>query len=243
MVTQEWGDVVYAPPSARSNDVLRLDSDEAHHLFRVLRAAAGQKIRATDGAGMVYDCTIGEDRTLRIDAERPEQGEPDVHVCLCVATLKAGMDREIVDVATQLGVREIIFFHSVRCEGKLQADKLEKLQRAAITAIKQCCRARLPQVRLENGLKPLLAALTDYPLRLLAHPIEGNPAGRQTVSDPLPSKVAVIVGPEGGFTDQEVEQMLAANCQPLSLGSRRLRSEVAVAAALSYVMVTSREME
>ena len=159
-----------------------------------------------------------------------------------MAVLKAGMDREIVDLATQLGASEIMFFPASRSEGKLHSEKLEKLQKTAISAIKQCGRARLPQMRYESNLKHLFDSLGGYKNRFLAHPLTSECKSVRSNEQIIKSSAVVLIGPEGGFTDEEVQLALSNGCQPLGLGKRRLRAEVAVAASLAHLLSLSNEI-
>ena len=233
MVIREWGEFAYAPPSTVREDFIALDEAEAHHLYRVRRVGVGDAVFATDGNGTVYRCDVTPDRSLQIKERLAEYGEPTIHLMLCMAALKGDSNREVVDLATQLGARAIHFFQAERSEGRLQADRLDKLTRVAITAIKQCGRARLPEIKLYPNLKQLLEALPTNTSVFMPHTQERrlDLSVRLLTND----QVALLVGPEGGFTDQELE-LVTSGARFLHLGGRRLRAETAVAAGLSYLL-------
>jgi 16S rRNA (uracil1498-N3)-methyltransferase len=243
MVTYEWGEFVYAPPTARTGELIIPPADEAHHLFRVRRIESGGDIYVTDGEGMVYNCRALPDHTLRILEALPGFGEPARPLHLCAAILKGDANREVVDTATQLGASGIVLFRAQRSEGRLYEDKLEKLRRIAITAIKQCGRACLPKITLADSLDAALTSLPAECVRFIAHPFADAPE-RSEIGVTLGNRcAAVIVGPEGGFTETEVNAALSAHCRPLVLARRRLRAETAVAAGLTFLLTWRGELE
>ena len=205
MVTKEWGEFVFAPPSAKEEELIVPPADEAHHLFRVRRVEPNSEVYVTDGEGMAYRCVVLENRALQIVETLPAFGEPVNPITLCAAVLKGESNREVVDIATQLGASAIVFFQAQRSEGKLREDKLEKLKRVAVTAIKQCGRACLPLMTIDGSLQAALDRLPQGGTKYIAHPFEDL---RESATGPtlsVPESSAVIIGPEGGFTEAEVD--------------------------------------
>ena len=234
MVVSERGEFVYAPPTTIREEIITLSTEEAHHLYRVRRVSPGATVFATTGSGSVYECLAAGDRTLRIVRHLPEFGEPPVHLTLCMAMLKGDGNREVVDIATQLGARSIIFFRAEHSEGRLLADKLVKLRLNAITTIKQCGRAWLPTIRVALNLTAALSHAPAGSSVLVAHPsTEVNARVAPLVKM---KSAALIVGPEGGLTAHELEIAAENRALQLQLGNRRLRSEAAVAAGLSCLL-------
>lgn len=231
---------VYAPPSTVRGDQIVLDATEAHHLFKVRRVNSGATVFATTGEGMVYECTTTDDRTLRIVRHLPEFGEPSVHLTLCMAMLKGDANREIVDLATQLGVRSIVFFRSERSEGRVLPDKLTKLRLNAIEAIKQCGRARLPEIVVVNNLTDALSQVLADSAIFVANPATEINKNAHTF-DHL-ENATLIIGPEGGLTPLELAAAEKHRAIHLHLGNRRLRSETAAAAGLVYLLNFSGEI-
>jgi 16S rRNA (uracil1498-N3)-methyltransferase len=243
MVTMEWGEFVYAPPSAKQEDIVIPPADERHHLFRVRRMEAGSRVFVTDGEGMVYGCIAQSDHTLKVVETHPNFGEPARPIILYAAILKGDSNRETVDIATQLGASQIVLFRAQRSEGRLREDKLEKLRRIAITAIKQCGRACLPMIVLESSLESALDALPPQCTRFIAHPFEDVREPNDAVQAGLDNSSAVLIGPEGGFTEAEVDAALHRGCRPLILARRRLRAETAVAVGLSFLLTRRGEVQ
>jgi 16S rRNA (uracil1498-N3)-methyltransferase len=238
-VNSDRGDFVFAPPEARQGGRIVLSEEEAHHLFRVRRAAVGSAVWATDGAGLVCECRAGADRALEIVRERPDFGEPSVPLLLLLGALKGDMHREVVDTAVQLGATEIRLFRAAHSEGRVSADKLDKLRRVAVVAIKQCGRARLPRIACADRLASALEGLPEPSWRFVAHPVED--AGAPLAAADAPRPLVLAVGPEGGYSAEELEQLEAAGFARLTLAARRLRSETAVAAGLAQLLTLARE--
>jgi 16S rRNA (uracil1498-N3)-methyltransferase len=231
-VTHDWGEFVFAPPTARTGETITLSDEEAHHLFRVRRVAVGQQVYVTDGEGFVHVCTASADHQLQVIESRRDYNEPAHPLTLLCGVLKGDSNRTVVDDATQLGAVEIHFFQAMRSEGRLSEEKIERLNRVARTAIKQCGRARLPRIVIHPNLEAALRALTEPCLIFLAHPSE--PA--QNRAELPTGAMAIVVGPEGGLTDTEVTLAFEHGCRALALGRRRLRAETAVSVGLSYLL-------
>ncbi|MDD5088123.1 MAG: RsmE family RNA methyltransferase [bacterium] len=233
MVKTDRGEFALIAPGAVRSGAIELPPDEAHHAFRVRRVAAGDELWVTDGAGRVFRCRVESFSRLRVMDEYPELGEPKYPVVLGMAILKGDANRDVVDVAVQLGVTRILFFPAERSEGRFAPEKLERLARAAVSAVKQTGRARLPEIALKKNLAELFENLPERGLRLLAHPCErdANPCGAF-----ISCESALLVGPEGGFSASEIEQAQRANFRFLTLGRRRLRSPLAVAAGLTWIL-------
>ena len=238
MVTRTWGEFVFASPSARRGDVIVPDGDEAHHLFRVRRASAGDEVFATDGQGTVFRCVVTSERALHIVESIPEMGEPRHPLFLCLAALRPDALREAVDAATQLGASRILLFAAARSEARLTGERLERLQRVALSAVKQCGRARLPELLWAASLNDALTHLPAGCHIFVAHPSEER---RLPPGGPADRPQALIIGPEGGLADEEVEAALQAGGVPVTLGNRRLRSPTAVAAGLAFLLTRLRE--
>ena len=232
---------VFAPPTQARRDRIVLSNEEARHLFRVRRVGVGAIVFATTGSGLVYECAIEANHTLRIVRETSEWGEPPVHLTLCMAMLKGDANREVVDIATQLGVRAIYFFRSEHSEGRLLPDKLVKLRLHAISAIKQCGRAWLPSINVALSLAEALAMVPIETTVFVANPLDDEDSKR-TMSE-LSNSDALIVGPEGGLTQNELEVAARRKAIQLHLGARRLRAETAVAAGLTYLLNMTGEIK
>jgi 16S rRNA (uracil1498-N3)-methyltransferase len=209
-----------------------IEESEAHHL-RVRRVAAGEPVELRDGAGLVgTGRTVQEGRGWLVEVEAVAEAPRPAELTLAIG---AG-DRErfgwLVEKATELGVTTIVPLETERTAGvatRIRPQHLEKLRRQALEVLKQCGAAWAPAVEepieLEEFLRRPRAGLL-----WLADPAGQMPAA---VLDAAP--VTVVVGPEGGISQQERAALLAAGYQPRVLGPHILRFETAALAAVVAV--------
>ena len=236
LVSAHRGEFAYAPPEAKAGSVIRISPEEAHHIFRVRRVRDNDKVWVTDGAGSVYECRVQPDHSLLVETHHPDFAESRVPLHLCCAILKGVANRDVVDAAVQLGVAELIFFAAQRSEGYLSEAAVAKLLRTAISALKQCGRARLPAITVSADLPAALLALPSPSELFLAHLPEARlPEDLGSSPDATVPRV-LLVGPEGGLTDTEVEIVQRHGCHLLRLAPARLRSETAVVAGLTFLL-------
>ncbi|MDX1619062.1 MAG: RsmE family RNA methyltransferase [Balneolaceae bacterium] len=231
----------YAPTDQIEGQYLELRAQEARHASKVLRYREGDAITVVDGEGGRYRGTIRNilNDTIRIEIETRERVEaPGPKRVLGMGIIKKRDRLEFaVEKAVELGVAEIALFrgrHTVK-----ENVRFDRLEATALSAMKQSLRAHLPDVCLFDSLASLLEAYPGHE-RLIAH----NPsqeediaetadrvAGRYTSAD----KLLLLVGPEGGFSQEEVELVLSDTYsgQVVSLGEHRLRTETAAVVFLS----------
>jgi 16S rRNA (uracil1498-N3)-methyltransferase len=208
-----------------------LDAEEAHHLVRVLRARAGDSVLAFDGRGNEWEATVREvhrdTATLAIGAPTGRKSEPPVRVTVVQALVRPEKLDYLLQKGTEVGVAS---FHLVACE-RAEApppseSRLARYRRVLLEACKQSGRLVLPE--LSVGAWPpagvSIALDTDA---------EAPPIGRVLAAGRSP-EASIAVGPEGGFTTREVQDLVAGGAVRASLGPRVLRTETAgvVAAAL-----------
>ncbi|HEY6988144.1 MAG TPA: RsmE family RNA methyltransferase [Bryobacteraceae bacterium] len=206
-----------------------LTGHDAEHLVRVLRAEEGQRYEISDNRD-VYLAEITSARKSSVCFEVIEKLAPQPELppaALVIALVKFDRLEWLIEKATELGVTEIRFFEAVRTErGLLQAarKRLARWEKIALEASQQARRAHLPHMS-ETNWKSALA--TDG-VKMLLDENPGAPPLRKTEG-----RAALLVGPEGGWTDGEREEALAAGWQPCSLGPTILRTETAALAGLA----------
>ena len=208
--------------------LLTLRGPEAHHLS-VSRIRVGESVTLFRGDGWEYPATVVEisrrDVTLDVTEGRLHSREAAHRVVACVALPKGDRAQFLVEKLTELGVAELIVLETVRTVVHPGEAKVEKLQRYVIEASKQCGRNTLMSVRGPLRWEQALVEPTLPESRLIAHPDTIAHSGGPTS---LPSGAfAFAVGPEGGFTDAEVQAAQAAGWLPIGLGPRILRIETA----------------
>ncbi|MFH0990665.1 MAG: RsmE family RNA methyltransferase [bacterium] len=219
-------------PEDVQKSTLRLRGDEHKHLSRVLRKNVGDEIMATDGMGLSFLLSIrsvGREVTeCEILETHPNLNEPLVEITLAVSLLRnpARFDF-LVEKVTELGVRRII---PIQCERTIpRHEKHLRLEKIALAAMKQSGRSYLPSISSLTEFHTLLTASESYSFRLMPDeraPVEDS-LGTVFRSHETIKSVLAIIGPEGGFTEQEVELAKEAGFTIISLGSRRLRTETA----------------
>ena len=218
----------------------QIQGDDAHHLTRVLRVEPGQKYEISDN-GDVY---LAEIETARKDLvsflviEKLSAPEMAVHITAVVALIKFDRFEWLIEKATELGVDAIVPFPAERSEKGLElaaGKRLERWRRIAREASEQSRRARLPHV--SEPVSFADAVRMEANLRLALE----EQAGTQPILAALPrdaargASVALLAGPEGGWTDRERSIFTESGWTPVSLGVTILRAETAVVAAISVV--------
>ncbi|MDR9438255.1 MAG: 16S rRNA (uracil(1498)-N(3))-methyltransferase [Halomonas sp.] len=215
-----------------------LPEGPARHVARVLRLAEGAPLLLFDGAGLEARAVIAEATrkrvVARIEAVVPGAGESPFAVHLGQAISKGDRMDYAIQKAVELGVAAITPLYTehgdVRLRGERESKKLAHWQAVAASACEQCGRATLPPVYPPIGLADWLAG-RDEALRLVLHPgTAGSLEQREA-----PATAALLIGPEGGLSEAEVEAALAGGFAPLSLGPRILRTETAPVVALSLL--------
>jgi 16S rRNA (uracil1498-N3)-methyltransferase len=215
-----------------------LPEGPARHVARVLRLGEGAPLRLFDGAGQEAHAVLVEASRKRVVARiefvEAGGGESPLAVHLGQAISKGDRMDYAIQKAVELGVAAItplVTEHGeVRLKGEREAKKLAHWQAVAASACEQCGRAVVPPVHPPVALADWLAG-RDEALRLVLHPGTRGALERSA----SPADAALLIGPEGGLTDDEVEAALAAGFASLCLGPRILRTETAPVVALSLL--------
>lgn len=240
----------YAPPVALSPDAgtITLDADEARHLRDVLRLRRGDEVFVFDGEGREYHCRVEEtgrkSATLSVVSEvKPSRPESPLSLTVAPALLKGEKLDLVVQKATELGVSRIVpvmtKLSDVRVRDALDAERrTARLRRIALEAAKQSGRARVPLVDAPVAFASLLAshASDAEELRLMFSERGGRGLFETfTQADARPATVTVLVGSEGGWTDEEITRARDAGWSVITLGGRTLRAETAAIAVTALL--------
>jgi 16S rRNA (uracil1498-N3)-methyltransferase len=227
----------FAPPSAFNftKQSVTLSADEARHLREVLRLKPGDVVSVFDGAGKEFAAHVVQARRefaeLELDEEittaRPES---PLQITLAVALLKGEKFDLVVQKATELGVNKIVPLITRYADIKLRdqsdaAKRVARWQRIALEAAKQSGRAVVPEVSLPVKFDSLL----DGSCVLFSE------SGGQALTRIDTGSVTAIVGSEGGWSEEELEQARAAGAQIVTLGGRILRAETAAITAAALL--------
>lgn len=225
----------FAPDLAAT---LTLPPDESQHCVRVLRRVEGDEIEVVDGQGTLYRCRIALAHPKRCQVQIVEAIAQPTHwrhqLVLAVAPTKL-MDRleQMTDRVTEMGIDRIIPIACHNSERKVL--KTERLHKIAVSAMKQSLQACLPQI---DELTPVAQVLA-MPFggnRFIAYcdPMLPREQRRLLAQEYVPgTDTLILIGPEGDFSPEEVQQALQAGFKPVSLGRTRLRTETAAIAAIA----------
>ena len=215
-----------------------MHGEAAHHVGRVLRAQPGQVYELSDGStvrmGRVENVTRDEVEFALMEVVPSNQ--PAVHTTLLLAIVKFDAFEWALEKATELGVGAIVPVAAARSEKGLiagSAKRAERWQKILAGASEQSRRVRIPE--LSESVRPADAfRATNAELKILLSERPTAPALRQALTAaPRPARVALAIGPEGGWTDEEFAAALRAGFDETSMGKLILRTETAVTAALA----------
>ena len=225
-----------------------ITGQDAHHITRVLRMRVGEPLMLCDGEGTDYRCEIaefsGDAVQLRVLESEPSQAEPSVAITLYQGLPKSEKMDFIVQKAVELGAVRIVPVAMARSIVKLKADegakKQQRWQKIAAEAAGQSGRGRIPQVSEPLSFKQVLAELREVPAIAF---YEGGGQPLSALVDREGSSLAVMIGPEGGFDQAEIDQLRQNGVAVATLGKRILRCETAPVAALAILMQLTGNME
>jgi 16S rRNA (uracil1498-N3)-methyltransferase len=227
-------------PSVGESRHVALTPEEAHHLTHVLRLGPGAEIRMFDGRGREWAGRVASiDRrvvTIEVAREVAAVPEPPTRVTLGVGLLKGDQMDAVVRDATMLGVASIVPMataHVALPKRARQSDAaIARWQRVAVASARQCGRAVVPTV---SPITPFDALLTEAGHDVVIICVEPARAGANAgaAAGSRPSALLVLVGPEGGWSEEEVRFAIGRGARALHLGPRTLRAETTPVVALS----------
>ena len=217
-----------------------LDESTSHYLARVLRVQTGQPVVLFNGDGFDYQAYIirASKKSVDVEIQEKKPGVKDSCINTHIGQVMSKGDRMdyVIQKATELGVNKITPLTSQYCDVKLNIERQEKRvrhwQQIAIHASEQSGRATIPTINPVCGLNDWLTQI-DADLKLTLHP-----RGAKDIQSFEPAdNVALLIGPEGGLSDKEVEQAETAGFNTTLLGPRVLRTETAPVVALSAIQL------
>ena len=229
---------VYA--SGATSPSVTLTPSEAHHVTRVLRLRTGDAVLVFDGRGGEWLGKIApasHDVVVDLVEPRTALPEPAVTVTLAMGLLKGDQMDDVMRDATMLGVAAIQPVHSAHVslpKGARETRSLERWERVAVASAKQCGRAVVPAILPIAPFADVAQPRANEALVICVEPRREMTTG----SVPRPARATVLVGPEGGWSSEELELAIAAGASPLVLGPRTLRAESAPTVALSALWTT-----
>lgn len=229
-----------------SNPVI--SGEDGRHISRSLRMKVGEQLTVCDTIGTDFNCEIEsiQDDTiyLKILNSKKNTSEPNIKVTLFQCIPKGDKLDLVVQKAVELGVHEIVPVLSSRCVSRPDAKSMQKkrmrLQKIADEAAKQSGRGILPKISDMISFKECCERLKDFSRSIIFYELGGAPL-KDIVN--TQESYAILIGSEGGFSVDEVEQATSCGAVSATLGKRILRTETAPLAALTGIMLLSGNME
>jgi len=233
-------------PDKVAGDVITIDNKgDIRHIINVLRLGEGSKIEVSDSVNWEYSAEIisvdSELIKLKILEKKRFSREPHRRITLFQSIPKQKKMDEIVRKSIELGVSEIIPVFTSRSIVDKKSNmihKLERWRRIASETVKQCKRGRVPLVDEPMSFEHLLKYITAFDLVLLPYENEIDISIKYCLKHlhTDPDRIAIIIGPEGGFEQEEVDLMTDNNAISVNLGKLVLRTETAGPTAIALVM-------
>lgn len=232
---------IFSPKPLADHDEIELSEPASRHLLKVLRMETGRELVLFDGSGGEYSAELigaGKPARVRLGRFLPENRQSPLALTLAIGISRGDRFDWVVQKATELGATTIQPLFTQRCEVKLSGGRLQKKlahwRQIAASACEQCQRNLLPALAEPLKLAQYLErARADLKL-VLHHRAELGLRQLEQECD-TPGSALLLVGPEGGLSQAEIEAALAKGFVPLRLGPRVLRTETAPVAALSVL--------
>ena len=234
--------------------VVTLLGDDAHHISRSLRMAAGECITVCDMQKNEYECELTDflpDRVLaKILETRKSDTEPPYYAHVFQALPKGDKLDSIIQKAVECGVGEIVPFESERCIVRIKADaedkKYQRRNKISESAAKQCGRSSIPEVKHSVGFAEMIKLACESDVCLFCYEGDGTlPLGQilkerfLSAQGATPRSISIVIGSEGGFSQSEAGRCADAGMIMTGLGKRILRTETASGFVLASIVCFS----
>ena len=233
----------YVPQPLVEQGMLKVEGEEVKHIRKVLRLKEGDEITVFDGLGNEFEGTIVEEGlssvVIRVENAYSSKRDSPLEITLAQSLLKGEKMDYLIQKATELGVKEIIPFLSSRSVPLLEKSKRIKRhyrwERIAIEASKQCGRGVVPKIKSLQDYSDMLRTAESNALRLILWEREGMKLKEILERSRERKRIFFVIGPEGGFSQGEIEEGKGAGFIPVTLGRRILRAETASLCFLSIL--------
>jgi 16S rRNA (uracil1498-N3)-methyltransferase len=236
-------DRVFISPDAFGEGRAVVSGPERHHLADVLRVQPGTRFLATDGAGHEFvleaERADRDELTARVVEERTRPAGPGVRLTLAIAPPKGGRMDVAVEKTVECGVGRIVPLLLERSvvKGRDDSSRAERWRRVARSAVAQSGLVFVPEIAPVAELRAALEEASAGAI-LLAHPALTARSVPSAMEEAGKRPVTIFVGPEGGFTDDELEEASRFGATEVSLGPTRLRTETAAIVAVTLALAS-----
>lgn len=214
-------------PEAEEGERIKLTKEQQRHA-KVLRLKAGEKIKIFDGKGKEFEGTYEEKvrGTILVGKEVASRKEPENAVSLAIAPVKGNRMDFLIEKVSELGANRIIPIETERSIVKPRESKIERWKKIAIEGCRQSGRATVPEIEEMQSFDEAVGKVSEHDRAYICDPEgeEMEPAG----------KVIIFVGPEGGFTDDELKKAEEAGIKKMKLSNSILRTETAGIVSVAF---------
>lgn len=219
--------------------------DDARQIRAVLKLSVGERIMLLDGSGLEFEGPITEINLqhvqMAVDNTQMGTSEPDCKITLMQALIKAEKMESVFQKGTQLGASRFRLLQNFRSIVKLHPDEADKKrprwERILKEAAEQSQRCIIPCFEGISTWRQLLAGWPEHPVLMLHTAPDATPLGAWRNANPQVAEMTVMVGPEGGYTDQELSEATAKGAVLVTMGPRVLRTELAGPAMLARLLI------
>ncbi len=221
----------YVPELTTADKLIQISGSEFHHLVHVRRLQSGDKITITNGNGLLASAIIKviSKKTAEIEIIEIEKILQSMsRIAVAFSLLKSKNDQLIIEKLTELGVKEFFPIITERSVRKTSVNTAEKFEKTAIAAIKQCDNAYLPVIHEPLDLKSAITIIKNAGFTPVVALETGNRKSLSSIIKHLDkADPCLIIGPEGGFSSEEIQLFEAENLASVTLGNHILRAETA----------------
>jgi 16S rRNA (uracil1498-N3)-methyltransferase len=231
---------IYQQTLLNTDSHINLDEQASHHLSKVLRARVGDHITLFNGEGGEYDAAIISINKKSVEVQvgtfNNRSAESPLQLCLAQGISRGEKMGYIIQKAVELGVTQIVPLLTERCTVKLDEERRQKRfqhwQTIIVNACEQSGRNRIPELVVPQTYESWIGtASADLCLVLAPQAVEKIERSKVNAN----GKIVLLIGPEGGLSEQEIEQSVQKGFKPVNIGPRVLRTETAATAALTIL--------
>lgn len=228
-----------------SDNRILIEGEDVNHIAKVLRLRSGEEISVSNGRGREFICTLAEINkkqvTCEINEEFQNQTEAPIKITLFQGLPKAQKMDLIIQKCVEIGIYKIqpVITERVviKTEGKDLSNKIERWRRIAEEAAKQSKRGIIPEIAEPITFDEAVEQLREMNVSVVPYEKEEAKGLREALKESSDSKtVGVLIGPEGGFNEKEIEKCISFNVKPVTLGPRILRTETAGFVASTIIL-------
>ncbi len=243
----------FVPTTAFQADRVVLGRKQAHQIRTVLRMEPNDRIVVLDNRGYEYEVVLEDIRrdqvSGRVIEKRPALGEPVARITLYQSLLAREKFEWVLQKCTEIGASTFVPVVTrrslVRNPSSVNPNRLERWRRILTEAAEQSCRGRVPELAPVETFEQVLPEFNAYDCCLIGHAPQKNAKLRHALrhENSCPGTVALCVGPEGGFAEEELQLAQAAGAVAVSFGRRIMRTETAAAVGVALILYELSEME